>query len=97
MDNPLRKEENWHQWGTRYTDIWSPNVNNQSVEANYGGYVEDELPPNADITQLSIAGYINIPIGLTKTDLQEQTGGIPSNSEAFESHVLMDYGNGPIY
>lgn len=97
MDNPLRKEKNWHQWGTRYTDIWSPNVNNQSFEANYGGYVEDELPPNADITQLSIAGYINIPIGLTKTDLQEQTGGIPSNAEAFESHVLMDYGNGPIY
>ncbi|MDT2821948.1 prealbumin-like fold domain-containing protein [Enterococcus devriesei] len=96
-DNPLRKEENWHQWGTRYTDVWSPNVNNQSDEANYGGYVEDELLPDANITQFSITGYINIPIGLTATDLQKQTGGIPSNTAAFESHVLMDYGSGPTY
>ncbi|WP_313631167.1 SpaA isopeptide-forming pilin-related protein [Enterococcus devriesei] len=97
LDNPLRKEENWHQWGTRYTEPWSPNINNQSQEANYGGYVEDELPPDADITQFSITGYINIPIGLATTDLQKQTGGIPSNTAAFESHVLMDYGNGPTY
>lgn len=96
-DNPLRKPENWHQWGSNYTDIWTPEGNNQSVEANYGGYVEDELPANAEVTQLTIAGYINLPLGLSEKNGETQTGGIPATQAAFQSYVLADYGKGPVY
>ncbi|OJG14742.1 hypothetical protein RU96_GL000655 [Enterococcus canintestini] len=97
LDNPLRKPENWHEWGENYTDVWSPEVNNQGTEDNYGGYIEDELPPGATVTEFTISSFINLPIGLSANDLTNQVGGIPSTTAAYESYVLADYGNGPTY
>lgn len=97
LDNPLRTESNWHQWGSRYTDIWSPNVNNQATSANYGGYIEDVLPPGAKVTRLSIAAYVNLPLGLTNESLTTETGGYPTTQAAFQSYVLDDQGEGPSY
>lgn len=97
LDNPLRKPENWHEWGENYTDVWSPEVNNQGTEDNYGGYIEDELPPGATVTEFTISSFINLPIGLSANDLTNQVGGIPSSTAAYESYVLADYGNGPTY
>lgn len=96
-DNPLRKPENWHEWGKNYTDIWSPDISSQGNEANYGGYIEDELPAGAEVTELTIGGLINLPMGLSASDLEAQTGGIPSSTIAYQSYVLADYGKGPIY
>lgn len=96
-DNPLRKPENWHEWGKNYTDIWSPDISSQGNEASYGGYIEDELPAGAEVTELTIGGLINLPMGLSASDLEAQTGGIPSSTIAYQSYVLADYGQGPVY
>lgn len=97
VDNPLRTEADWLEWGKNYTDIWSPNSTTPSQPANYGGYIEDELPPGAEVTSMTISAYIDLPLGLTEKNLETQTGGIPSTQAAYHSHVLADYGNGPIY
>ena len=97
LDNPERTPDDWKEWGKHYTDIWSPTPTNQNQPANYGGYIEDELPPGAEVTSMTISAYINLPLGLSENNLETQTGGIPSTEAAYHSHVLADYGDGPIY
>lgn len=82
----------WLPWGTNYTDN---SVQIAGSEAS--GYVEDVLPAGADLTSLTIAGYIPIPIGLTQENYAKQEGVYPSSTAAFQSYVLADYGNGPTY
>lgn len=85
----------WHPWGTNYTDIFAPAGKEGGGEL--GGYVEDELPAGAEMTTLTIAAYIPIPIGLTQENYAKQEGVYPSSTAAFQSFVLADYGSGPTY
>lgn len=85
----------WLPWGSNYTDIFAPPENEGDEE--YGGYVEDDLPAGAELTTLTIAGYIPIPIGLNQENYTKQEGVYPSTTAAFQSFVLADYGNGPTY
>lgn len=85
----------WLPWGSNYTDIYSPRETEGGEE--YGGYVEDELPAGAELTTLTIAGYIPIPIGLTQENYAKQEGVYLSSTAAFQSFVLADFGNGPTY
>lgn len=85
----------WHPWGTNYTDIFAPAGKEGGGEL--GGYVEDELPAEAEVTTLTIAAYIPIPIGLTQENYTKQEGVYSSSTAAFQSFVLADYGDGPTY
>ncbi|MGM0340112.1 SpaA isopeptide-forming pilin-related protein [Enterococcus sp. AZ007] len=85
----------WHPWGTNYTDIYAPAGKQGGGEL--GGYVEDELPADAEVTTLTIAAYIQIPIGLSQENYEKQEGVYLSSAAPFQSFVLADYGDGPTY
>ncbi|MGG5371395.1 SpaA isopeptide-forming pilin-related protein [Enterococcus sp. AZ196] len=85
----------WHPWGTNYTDIYAPAGKQGGGEL--GGYVEDELPADAEVTTLTIAAYIQVPIGLSQENYEKQEGVYPSSEVSFQSFVLADYGDGPTY
>lgn len=85
----------WHPWGSHYTDIFADELNLNG--GKLGGYVEDELPVGADLTALTIAAYIPIPINLTQSNYADQKGAYLSSTAAFQSFVLADYGSGPTY
>lgn len=72
-------------WGENYSEI-----NNL--------YVEDTLDAGVVVESLSISSLISAPIGLTKENQETQTGGLVNADIApFESFLLADYGNGPIF
>lgn len=85
----------WHPWGTNYTDVFAPI--GKEAGGDLGGYVEDELPVGAEMTSMTIAAYIPIPIGLTQENYARQEGVYSSTTAAYQSFVLADYGNGPTY
>lgn len=85
----------WHPWGTNYTDVFAPVGKEGGGEL--GGYVEDELPAGAEMTSVTIAAYIPIPIGLTQENYTKQEVVYSSTTAAFQSFVLADYGKGPTY
>ena len=85
----------WLPWGESYTDIYATAKKQDGSEL--GGYVEDDLPVGAEMTTLTIAAYIPIPIGLTQENYAKQEGVYSSGTAAFQSFVLSDYGKGPTY
>ncbi|MGG5318502.1 SpaA isopeptide-forming pilin-related protein [Enterococcus sp. AZ072] len=85
----------WNPWGSHYTDVDAPIGKEGGGEL--GGYVEDVLPAGAELAALTIAAYIQIPIGLTPENYNQQTGVYPSSVAGYQSFVLADYGSGPTY
>ncbi|GCF95263.1 hypothetical protein NRIC_31540 [Enterococcus florum] len=76
-----------YDWGEHFTDI-------------DGTFVEDQLDPGVTIQALYISAKTYLPMDMPPTDhsvAHLQHGGVASKESAYESYLLMDTGNGPMY
>lgn len=71
-------------WGEYFTDI-------------DGAYVEDQLEPGVSIQALYISAKTYLPMDMPADAHTNQHGGVASKESAYESYLLMDTGNGPMY
>lgn len=71
-------------WGEYFTDI-------------DGAYVEDQLEPGVSIQALYISAKTYLPMDMPENAHENQHGGVASKESAYESYLLMDTGNGPMY